>query len=431
MTIMTLLTRSIKTRWLLAVPSLSIAILAACSTSPTPSATTQPTDPPPTVEASRTPDPVPTLGPSPTPFPPEINLPLILPTPTPVAPLPDLSKHSVPLSEIIFDTFDGGSLPLSEAEDGRILALQDAIRPIYDPVYGPASAGDWLDDGFVVLGYISEQGTPYAYPVNILNLHEIVNDTVDGVPVLVSYCPLCASGIVYDRRLDEMELVFGNTSALYESDMVMFDHQTGSYWFQVGGEALVGELTGQRLTPLPSIMMPWGEWERLHPDTRVLSTNNNIYPTAFYERNPFVRYQEIVNEGRFAFPVSDEVVADRRLLPGDRVLAVRSSNEERGYLLEGVGLAAINDRLNGEPLVVLIDEGPAGAAFSAQAEGRTLTFQVVGEAYVDNKTGSTWDIAGRAVSGPLQGHQLWALPTRTTFWFALVASMPGIELHGR
>ncbi|PZC46912.1 MAG: Protein of unknown function (DUF3179) [Chloroflexi bacterium] len=333
------------------------------------------------------------------------------------------------MSEIIFDTFDGGSLPLSEAEDGRILALQDAIRPIYDPAYGPASAGDWLDDSFVVLGYVSERGTPYAYPVNILNLHEIVNDTIEGVPVLVSYCPLCASGIIYDRRLDEMELVFGNTSALYESDMVMFDQQTGSYWFQVGGEALVGELTGQRLTPLPSVMMPWGDWKRLHPDTLVLSTETKIYPVAFYERNPFVGYQEIVNEGRFAFPVSDKVTADKRLRPGDRVLAVRSSSEERAYLLEGSGLTVINDRLNGEPIVVLIDEGPAGAAFSAEVLGRALIFQVAGETYVDNETGSTWDIAGRAVDGPLQGHQLQGLPTRTTFWFALVASMPNIELY--
>ncbi len=127
-----------------------------------------------------------------------------------------------------------------------------------------------MEDDNLVIGYVAGDRA-YAYPINIVNMHELVNDELAGVPVLISYCPLCASGVVYRRKLDEQTLLFGNTSALYQSDLVMFDHQTGSYWFQTGGEAVVGSLTGKRLGLLPSMTMAWGEWKRLYPDTRLLA----------------------------------------------------------------------------------------------------------------------------------------------------------------
>ena len=112
----------------------------------------------------------------------------------------------------------------------------------------------------------------YAYPIKILNLHEIVNDVIDGKPVLISYCPLCASAIVYKRQLlDSRELVFGNTSALYANDLVMFGPQTGSYWYQVAGKSIVGELSGSRLDLLSSVTVQWGTWRVIHPDTQVLA----------------------------------------------------------------------------------------------------------------------------------------------------------------
>ena len=169
------------------------------------------------------------------------------------APIPnvDLSVTDVRLERVVFDTFDGGFVPLSEASASLIEDLRDALAPIYEPVYGGAGELSWLADEDLVLGY-EAGGQAYAYPLQILNFRELVNDTIDGVPILVSYCPLCASAVVYDRRLGDRTLLFGNTSALYESDLVMFDHQTGSYWFQVAGRAIVGELTGEELAVLPS-----------------------------------------------------------------------------------------------------------------------------------------------------------------------------------
>ena len=141
-------------------------------------------------------------------------------------------------------------------------------------------------------------GQAFAYPIKFLNFHELVNDEIDGVHLLVTYCPLCGSGVVFDRRVGDEVLVFGNTSALYNSDLVMFDHATGSYWFQTGGEAIVGEKTGTRLIPLASFFMQWSQWTELHPDTQVLAREQGLGTRASqYLRNPFSTYACFLNEG--------------------------------------------------------------------------------------------------------------------------------------
>ena len=139
-----------------------------------------------------------------------------------------------------------------------------ALEPPWRYIISPPFTGRWLADDDLVLGYVSESDA-FAYPIKMLDLHEIVHDVIDGVPVLVTYCPLCGSGVVYNRELDGDTLIFGNTSALYESDMVMYDHETGSYWFQVMGEAIVGPLTGRRLKPLASRTTTWEEWKEAPP----------------------------------------------------------------------------------------------------------------------------------------------------------------------
>ena len=162
----------------------------------------------------------------------------VAPTDAP-GPIPavDLTRHAVPLEEIVFDTFDGGSVPLSEADAATIDRLLDAIPPIDDPRYESPPEATWLETDDVVLGYVDDDGRAWAYPVKILNFHEIVNDVLADRPVLVSYCPLCGSGIVYDRRVGNDLLSFSNTSALHENDMVMVDRESGSYWWQVAGVA--------------------------------------------------------------------------------------------------------------------------------------------------------------------------------------------------
>ncbi len=339
----------------------------------------------------------------------------------------DLSLHSVPLDEVHFDTFDGGSVPLSEIGEDLALSLVDAIPPLDAPVYEDAAGGDWLEDDDLVIGYVGARGGAWAFPVKILNFHEIVNDELDGTPVLISYCPLCRSAVAYDRRLDGRELTFGNSSALYESDLVMLDRQTNSYWWQVAGEAIVGSLTGSRLTTLPSTTATWAQWEREHPGTLVLSRDTGF--SRSYERDVFQGYRDRVNEERFAFPVSPEAL-DGRLAAGDEVLGVTVGGSSRAYSPRALGNVAINDSLGGEEIVVFSTaDGPTAAAYLAMAEGERLSFSYDDGRYRDEQTGSAWDLSGQAAAGPLQGAVLEPVPGRYTFWFAYIAAFPDADVY--
>ena len=340
----------------------------------------------------------------------------------------DLSKHSVPLEEIYFDTFRSvnRAVPLTEADKALIRSLRDAIPPIYEPVFETAAIADsWLDNNDVVLGYTSGEEA-YAYPVKILNFHEIVSHTVNGRPIMATYCPLCLSGVVYDRTVNGDVLLFGNTSALYESDMVMLDHQTGSYWVQVSGHAVVGTLTGAALEPLPSQMSTWAQWQSLYPETMVLSRDTGH--SRNYERDPFLGYPAQLNRtGQFAFPVS-EAGRDPRLMPGTLVLGVQINNETHAYPLENPDLSVRNE-LIGETTVAIFMQSNSGTAYRSTVDGRLLTFSLQNDQIVDNETGSTWNLAGQAVAGELMGVQLEPLPTRTSLWFALIAAFPDLLLH--
>lgn len=359
-------------------------------------------------------------------------------TPDPTTPPPAPSSvppvtpadACVPAEAIHFDTFQGGSLSFSEASPEVIESLRDAIPPLDSPTYEDADdAAGYLAPDDLVLGY-ADGGEAFAYPVKIMNFHEIVNEVVDGRPVLISWCPLCGSGIVFARELGRRVLTFGNTSALFESDLVMYDHQTGSYWHQVAGRGIVGEHCERTLEPLPSLTTTWAQWVRAHPETMVLSRETGF--DRPYEQDAFgPGYIAALNDGRFPFPVSD-AVEDPRLLAGETVLAVETRGARRAYPLERLGMAAVNDRLGGRPIVVLSEaDGPSGGAYLARVGGRRLTFRAKGARFVDRQTGSIWTLGGSAVRGPLEGSRLRPLPVRTSFWFAVAASFPAIEVHGR
>ncbi len=412
----------------------SVALLSlACAGEPdaTPAADPAPATPEPTAKSAIVAESTaaaPHLTPSNTPSPASTPQEWLY-TPTGPPPKVDKTIAGVDLDNVVFDTFRGGFIPLSVATDSAIEGLRDVLQPIYEPVYVAAGRGEWLRDEDLVVGYASQSGA-YAYPIKMLNYHEIVNDVIDGVPVLVSYCPLCASGVVYSRDLDGRVLLFGNTSALYESDMVMYDHETGSYWFQVLGEAIVGPLTGKRLEMLPATNVTWGEWKRLHPETQILSRRQRIRgPAPPYERDPFVGYGAQVSLEQFAFPVSPEKLDDR-LPSGARAFAVQVGETHKAYHLSRDSDWLLNDTLGGKGIVVLArKKGPAAFAYYRASGGRELSFKLADGAVQDTETESTWDDAGRAVSGPLAGTRLSPVPSRTSFWFSLVGALPGIELH--
>jgi hypothetical protein len=354
----------------------------------------------------------------------------------------DTSIRSVDLSQIEYDLFNGASITLDRISESDIMALIDVIPPldtnrdlldedtrlrVGEVHYIPAADADFLADDMSVLGYIADDGQAYAYSIAILNFHEIVNDTLGGRAVVITYCPLCRSGVVYERTLDGQVLTFGNSSALFQNDLVMFDRQTTSYWFQVGGEAVVGTLTGSRLTALPSVMMPWATWRQQHPDTLVLSDSTGF--SRRYDVDSLLGYENSVNNLRLPFSVDDEILADDRLMAGELVLGVEVGETARAYPLNQLGDAAVNDDIDGQPIVIFSSAvGPSGAAYDPTLGDARLNFEFIGDAYRDVETRSLWDFTGLATEGELAGRRLTLLPSRTAFWFSYLSAFPSVTV---
>ncbi len=164
---------------------------------------------------------------------------------------------------------------------------KDGIPSIDHPEFESVAEVDHLKPTEPVIG-LTVNGDARAYPLGVLIWHEIVNDTVGGVPVIVTYCPLCNSAVVFDRRVAGTATEFGTTGKLRNSDMVMYDRDTESWWQQFLGEAIVGERTGTRLKMLPARLESWERFAKRHPEGRVLVPNNPSMRR--YGANPYAGY---------------------------------------------------------------------------------------------------------------------------------------------
>lgn len=364
------------------------------------------------------------------------------PTPNPLAGVSfstsgwqtDFSRHNVPLTEI---TPGGPS--------------RDGIPPIDAPRYVPiADADAWLEATEPVIAVAEEvagqsgQIAARAYPLQIMVWHEIVNDILGGQPRLVTFCPLCNTAIAFDRRLDPSDpnatvYDFGTTGNLRGSDLVMWDRQSESWWQQITGEAIVGALTGSRLTPIPAQIVGWSAFKAAYPDGDVLSKETGF--SRSYGQNPYVGYDDI-DSSPFLF----DGRTDDRLPPMERVVGLVLDAEAVAYPLPALAAArAVNDEVAGQPVAILFapgarsaldtaaiaqgrDVGQAGVFVRAR-DDRVLTFRGEGDDhFADEETGTVWDVTGLALSGPLAGNRLAGLPHTVVFWFAWAAFQPATRL---
>jgi hypothetical protein len=164
---------------------------------------------------------------------------------------------------------------------------KDGIPALNDPDFVDAAGKQGLGAREPVITVLVEGASARAYPIRYLMWHEIVNDTVGGIPVAVTFCPLCNSGITFDRRISGRVLGFGVTGKLRHSDMVMYDRETQSWWQQATGEGIVGDMTGQTLRQVPTWMESWSEFQAAHPAGLVMA--EPAFNRA-YGRNPYTRY---------------------------------------------------------------------------------------------------------------------------------------------
>jgi len=336
------------------------------------------------------------------------------------------------------DRMDDPELPTPLIDPADVVSggpPPDGIPPIDEPRFLAVDEVDFLVDEEPVV-VLSLDGDTRAYPVQILTWHEIVNDVVAGRPVTVTYCPLCNSALAFERTVDERVLSFGTSGRLYLSNLVMYDRQTESLWPQAEGRAVAGVLTGTELDRLPVALLPWGQFRDGFPDALVLSRETGT--SRDYGRNPYVGYDDVeASPFLFRGDVDPRLPAMARVVglgdPADPV-AVRTD--------ELLVRAVVELEVAGEPVVVLGAPGQASAldtqeiadgadvgttgVFSATLDGRTLSLRP-GEApgeFVDDLTGSTWDVQGRAVAGSEVGRALQRRPSTDTFWFSWQSFWP-------
>jgi len=335
----------------------------------------------------------------------------------------DLSKTLVPLEEIV----SGGPPP-------------DGIPAIDRPNFVTSAKADaWLKPKEPVVE-LEINGDARAYPLQILMWHEIANDTVGGRPVAVTYCPLCNSGLVFDRVVGGVTLDFGTSGKLYKSDLVMYDRQSHSLWAQMEGRAIVGERAGTRLALIPANTLAYEDFKAIYPGGKVLSRETGH--DRAYVRNPYEGYDR-----PDSFPFLLRGVADRRRQPKERVVGVLIAGTARAYpwpVLEKQGV--LHDTLGGEPLVIFHRPGalsalddsrmeqsrPIGATavFSPVAAGKILSFEPVADGFRDKQTGSLWNLLGYATKGPLAGKRLKPIQHVDAFWFAWAAFNPSTSIYG-
>lgn len=326
-------------------------------------------------------------------------------------PKTDVSKISVDPSEIM-----SGGPP------------RDGIPSVDDPKFIDfAEADTWLKSQEPVVAF-SHEGVARAYPLQILIFHEIVNDTIAGKPVTVTFCPLCNASIVFDRNFDGKVLDFGTTGRLRNSDLIMYDRQSETWWQQFTGRGMIGEYNEMKLTQLPSQIISYEVFKSSYPNGEVLSTDTGT--SRPYGENPYRGYDDI-NSNPFLLRGS----ADPRLPAMERVLSVPDGDKVQ---LVTLSLLADNpivqfDTDAGSVLVLatssansalddtMINESrliPSAAAFRAKIDSQELSFKLSDEQVVDEQTGSVWNAVGTAVEGKLKGKQLSQIDRGVHFAFA-------------
>ncbi len=240
-------------------------------------------------------------------------------------------KHIVPLDELL----SGGP--------GK-----DGIPSIDNPKFESADeANNWLNDEDIVFG-INLNSIQRAYPQRILNWHEIVNDVVGNQAVAITFCPLCGSALAFERTINGQSAEFGVSGLLYNSDLVMYDRPTETYWNQISGKAIVGELVGMRLKQLPIDTLMWKDWKELYPNTKVLSMDTGFIRD--YSKYPYSDYE---TSSRIIFPINNK---DARLHEKEIVYGIEINGKYKAYPLKYLN-EKITDNFAGMNLEITNSKG--------------------------------------------------------------------------
>lgn len=330
----------------------------------------------------------------------------------------DFSRHTISYDDVL-----SGGPP------------KDGIPAVDNPQFTTVdAANEWLRPNEPVV-LVEVGDVAKAYPLQVLTWHEIVNDEVGGVPISVTFCPLCNTAIGFEREFDGQVLDFGTTGRLRFSNLIMYDRQTETWWQQATGDGIAGRYAGSRLNFYPANIVSWDDFRATHPDAEVLSRDTG-YSRA-YGRNPYAGYDDITSSPfLYRGPRTPGELA-----PMARVLTVELDGDTVAYpysLLEEAQV--VNDTVAERPVAIFWQAGTAsaldassiadgrdvgtGVAFDRMVDGQLLEFEWTGEVIRDTQSNSVWNLLGEAIEGPLAGEQLQAVVSINHFWFSWAAFRP-------
>jgi hypothetical protein len=327
----------------------------------------------------------------------------------------ELQKHIVPLDQIV----SGGPPP-------------DGIPSIDNPKFVTVheAGNNFLSDSDLVLG-ININGDIRAYPLLILVWHEIVNDKVGGVPVAVTYCPLCFTNQVFNSTISPNQVLkFGTSGKLYNSNLVMYDRTSKSLWSQALGQAIVGKYAGQKLQRIPFDISYWRDWKQLYPNSKILSKDTGF--SRPYGADP---YGDYYTSNQLYFPVSNH---DNRLGLKEKIVGLDNSGgivkgQYKAYKLQQIETQkVINDDIGGKPITLFSLHPTMVRVYDRMImEGKILEFKYnnSNNKITDKQTGTEWNFDGEALNGTLKGTHLTRLPFDEGFWFEWIAFHPQTALY--
>jgi len=314
-------------------------------------------------------------------------------------------------------------IPIAEVFD---VLGRDGIPSLSNPPLLEANQAGFLFDAELVIGYY-DGTTAIAYPHQIMDWHEIINQRVNNDLISITYCPLTGTGIGWTQELDNLETEFGVSGLLYNNNLIAFDRSTNSNWSQLSLKAVNGPLSGTEMPTFQVVETRWSIWKEMFPETKVVSTATGW--DRPYGTYPYGDFR--TNNRNLFFPLA---IDDTRLDRKERVHGVLINEKAKIYRFESFGseTSIINDTFQGEDIVVVGSRGGFMASFFATLpNGTTPNFIAIneGKAVLADDDGNQWDIFGFPVSGTLQV-PLQATQSFMGYWFAWGAFYPVPEIYG-
>lgn len=313
------------------------------------------------------------------------------------------------------------SIPSDEVFSGG--PGKDGIPSVDSPNFISPAEVNFLNNEDLVVGIVVNDEAR-AYPHEILDWHEIVNDDIGDVSVALTYCPLTGTAIGWNRNVNGMQTTFGVSGKLYNTNLIPYDRQTDSYWSQISMSCVNGELINTVIETYPVIETTWGTWKAMYPNTKVMNTDTGF--NRNYGQYPYGDYR--TNHNNIIFPVNPK---DDRLPAKERVLGVLENGSNKAFSInEFETPKVIEENIGGRELVIIGSKTDnfIVAFYNNGLNNLSINFDNFPVIAID-EAGNQLDISGKIVAGPLANSTLESPTAFIGYWFSFGAFYPGIGLN--